>query len=132
MNGIVRALFISPRKKVLVPVHSVEAVATGFSGDYHSEFSNERQILLLSMAVLRHFDLQPGALFENLVVDDMDVMSLRSGQQLRMGEGLFEVTIPCDPCSQMNKHSAWPQNSPGRPARHVCQSDLSGDRSGWG
>jgi MOSC domain-containing protein YiiM len=37
------------------------------------------------------------------VVDGFDVMSLAEGQHLQMGNAQFEVTIPCEPCVQMDR-----------------------------
>ena len=48
-------------------------------------------------------DVEAGVIDENVVVDDLDVMSLTEGQQLRLGEALVAVTIPCEPCVQMNR-----------------------------
>jgi MOSC domain-containing protein YiiM len=102
MKGTVCSIFVTPERKAEpVAVPSVDAISTGFSGDYHSKFSNRRQILLLSASTLNAFDLQPGAIFENVVIDNIDVMVLKEGQKLRMGDALFEVTVPCEPCVQM-------------------------------
>ena len=54
-------------------------------------------------SVLDDLGLEPGAVFENVVVDGLDVMSLAEGQQLCMGEALLEVTIPCEPCGLMDR-----------------------------
>ena len=49
------------------------------------------------------FGLEPGDLHENAVIDGIDVMTLREGQSLRLGSALVEVTIPCEPCIQMDR-----------------------------
>jgi len=104
MHGTVRALFVTPGKKVKPsPVKSVETAGRGFGGDYHSAVANRRQILMMPGSVLDDLGLEPGAVFENVVVDGLDVMSLAEGQQLRMGEALLEVTIPCEPCGMMDR-----------------------------
>ncbi len=104
MPGTVRALFVKPEKGgTLVRLTSVEATPTGFGGDYHSGRMARRQILLISGHVLNELDVEPGAIDENVVVDDLDVMSLTEGQQLRLGEALVAVTIPCEPCAQTNR-----------------------------
>ena len=63
----------------------------------------QRQILLISGHVLNELDVEPGVIDENVVVDDLDVMSLTEGQQLRLGEALVAVTIPCEPCDHTNR-----------------------------
>ena len=104
MKGTVRALFVTPEKKARpVCVESVETVGKGFRGDFHSNFANRRQILMISWSVLNELGLEPGEIFENVVVDGLDVMSLSEGLQIRMGGALMEVTIPCEPCSQMDR-----------------------------
>jgi MOSC domain-containing protein YiiM len=104
MKGVVRALFVTPKKKETpVPVQSVNTAGSGFDGDYHANFANKRQILMVSAAVLNELELEPGAIFENVVVEGLDVMSLAEGRRLRMGEALLEVTIPCEPCIQMER-----------------------------
>lgn len=104
MPGTVRALFVKPEKGAApVFLASVEATPTGFGGDYHSRRMAQRQILLISGHVLNELDVEPGVIDENVVVDDLDVMSLTEGQQLRLGEALVAVTIPCEPCDHTNR-----------------------------
>jgi MOSC domain-containing protein YiiM len=75
----------------------------GFEGDYHTGTSKRRQILLVSGSLLDQFNLKPGDVQENAVIDGIDVMSLREGQELRLGTALVAVTIPCEPCTQMDR-----------------------------
>jgi MOSC domain-containing protein YiiM len=82
---------------------SVEVTPHGFDGDHHTGHSRRRQILLLSSSLLDELGLQPGDLHENAVIDGIDVMSLREGQLLRLGSALVEVTIPCEPCTHMDR-----------------------------
>ena len=104
MVGTVLGLFVKPGKGAK-PVSLEHAVAgeKGLEGDYHARFANKRQILLMSRNLLDELNLEPGRIFENVVVEGLDVMALASGQQLRMGEALVEVTFPCEPCDQMNR-----------------------------
>ena len=64
---------------------------------------SRRQILIISWSVLNELDLEPGVIGENVVVDELDVMSLTEGQELRLGEALVAVTFPCEPCGHMNR-----------------------------
>jgi len=104
MRGTVRALFLKPGKKAAPVAQDVVRVgATGFEGDFHAGTANRRQVLILSKDVLAEFGLEPGSLHENMVVDGIDVMALPAGRQLRVGETILEVTLPCEPCIQMDR-----------------------------
>ena len=82
---------------------SVQATLAGLDGDYHAGVSKRRQIMLLSGAVVDEFNLNPGDIYENVIVDGFDVMQLREGQQVRLGDALVAVTVPCEPCSRMDR-----------------------------
>jgi len=104
MQGTVRALFVAPKKKSgMTSVMQVEAAQTGFAGDFHSAGPSSRQILMISNSVLEEYELSPGSLSENMVVDGLDVMRFDSGQRLQIGQAVLEVLGPCDPCSQMDR-----------------------------
>ena len=104
MNGRVRALLVKPQKgSKPVLKDSVRATPSGFDGDHHTGVSKRRQILLLSGAVVDEFNLNPGDIYENVIVDGFDVMQLREGQQVRLGDALVTVTVPCEPCSRMDR-----------------------------
>ncbi|OAN79018.1 sulfurase [Jannaschia sp. EhC01] len=45
-------------------------------------------------------DLAPEVLRRNLVISRLNLQALR-GKQIRIGEALIEITIPCAPCSRM-------------------------------
>ena len=104
METRVRALFIKPEKGGrAVSLKSVQVIAGGLDGDRHAGHSKRRQILLLSGSVLDELHIEPGTISENVVIDGLDVMALQQGQELRMGEAVVSVTIPCDPCIQMDR-----------------------------
>jgi MOSC domain-containing protein YiiM len=104
MDGTVHALFVLPKKKApALGVREVQVGLNGFEGDFHAGVSSRRQVLMLSRSVLDEFGLTPGMLSENLVIDGLDVMKLASGQQLRVGDALLEVTLECEPCVQMDR-----------------------------
>ena len=103
-SGTVRALFVKPEKGGKpIPLETADVSAAGLAGDYHTGSASRRQILLMSGAILDELGLQPGSIFENVVVDGFDVMSLVQGQRVRIGSALCEVTIPCTPCVQMDR-----------------------------
>jgi MOSC domain-containing protein YiiM len=104
VGATVRAILIKAKKgSQSVSLDAVQAVAGGFDGDHHTGSSKRRQILLVSGSVLDELNLEPGAIYENIVVDGMDVMGLQEGQELRLGDVLVAVTIPCEPCIQMDR-----------------------------
>lgn len=104
MQGTVRAIFIKREKGgKSVSVESAQVIAGGIEGDYHTGLSRRRQILLMSGAILDELHLAPGTIYENVVIDGMDVMALKEGQQLLLGDALVAVTVVCDPCIQMDR-----------------------------
>jgi MOSC domain-containing protein YiiM len=105
MKGTVRALFVAPEKKAApVSLSEVRVAAEGFEGDFHTRTAaNRRQILMVSHAVLDEFQLSPGTLFENMTIEGIDVMGLAAGQRLQVGDTVLEVTVPCEPCVQMDR-----------------------------
>jgi len=66
---------------------------------------------LVSGNVLDDLNLAPGDIYENIVVDGLDVMTLQEGQQLLLGEVLVAVTMPCEPCVQMERVRRGLQNA---------------------
>lgn len=80
-----------------------EAVPGGLAGDHHTGHSKRRQILLLSGSVLDDLKVNPGDTSENVVLDGIDVMTLKQGQKLRLGGAQVMVTIPCESCIQMDR-----------------------------
>ena len=105
MQPTVRTLFVYPQKKAPpLALTEVRAAESGLEGDWHAKSNgNRRQILVLSGDVLREFELAPGSLFENMTIDGIDVMQLKPGQQLHIGDVVLEVTLPCEPCIQMER-----------------------------
>ena len=104
MDGRVRALFIKREKgERPIPLDAVDAISGGFAGDHYASPGKRRQILLMSGSVMDELQIMPGGIYENVVVDGIDVMTLREGQQLRLGDALVSVTIPCEPCIQMER-----------------------------
>ena len=104
MNGTVRALLVKSGKGLKSASRdSVQVTECGFDGDYHAGVSGRRQILLISGSVLDQFGLEPGEIYENVVIDGFDVMSLQEGLQLRLGGALVVVTVPCEACGHMSR-----------------------------
>jgi MOSC domain-containing protein YiiM len=104
MRGTIRALFVKPEKgKASIPLLEVHADDSGLNGDHHNGTSRKRQILLISGNIVDQLGLPPGTVSENIVVDGIDVMALQEGQQLQLGGARVSVTMPCEPCIQMER-----------------------------
>jgi MOSC domain-containing protein YiiM len=104
MDATVHALFVKPQKHSKpVAVGTVEVLASGLAGDFHAQAARRRQVLLISRSLLSEFDLRPGTLHENIVIEGLNVMNLSSGQALKIGTATFQVTVPCEPCVQVDR-----------------------------
>ena len=68
----------------------------GLEGCAHAN-PPKREVLFASLEHLESVGVEPGAIRENLTVDGADVQTWSVGQQVRVGEALFEITMVCDP-----------------------------------
>jgi MOSC domain-containing protein YiiM len=85
-------------------VEAAEAVENkGLRGCIHGRVGSKRQVLLVDVKMLEKFELAPGATKENLVVRGLDFLKLEVGQQLRVGEATFELSLRCEPCPRMEE-----------------------------
>jgi MOSC domain-containing protein YiiM len=102
--GKVAHLFIKPaRRQPMAARSEVEAVADqGLKGDA-SYGRSRRQVLLMEAEILERFGLRPGALRENIVVRGLRLTGLASGDSLKVGSAMLEVTGVCDPCSLVDE-----------------------------
>jgi len=100
------------RRADLRVVDEVQAEAgRGLHGDRAMSYTanGKRQVTLIQAehlpviaALLGRAELGPALLRRNLVIAGLNLLAL-SGQQFTLGEGLFEMTGPCHPCSRMEK-----------------------------
>jgi MOSC domain-containing protein YiiM len=100
----VSALFTSPGRgsAASTPHERVQAIAgSGFQGCAHAN-PPKREVLFVSQHHLDALGLEPGAIRENLTITGLDVHEWPVGQQVRVGEALFEITMVCDPCHKMD------------------------------
>ena len=74
----------------------------GLEGCAHAN-PPRREVLFASKEHLDSVDVEPGAIRENLTVEGADVQHWPIGQQVRVGEALFEITMVCDPCHRMDE-----------------------------
>lgn len=89
-----------------VPVESVELIAGhGIQGDRKAGRNPKRQVNIISMNTVQilsdlGFDVQPGRLGEQLVIDGVDVMDLPIGTQIQLGDSaIIELTMVRTPCA---------------------------------
>lgn len=85
-------------------VAQADAIADkGFRGCIHGRRGSKRQVLLMDSETLRRFDIAPGTVKENVTTIGIDFQTLKTGQSLRVGESLVEITGPCHPCPRMDE-----------------------------
>lgn len=96
----VAGLFIKPGSKQ--PVLSQQRIellpGKGIDGDCHALVGSPRQVLILDVPTVEAFNLQPGDLRENILLDGK-LHGLRSGQGLQIGQVLIRLTFRCEPCA---------------------------------
>jgi MOSC domain-containing protein YiiM len=98
------ALWTSPGRNTARSVghERIRAIAGhGFEGCAHAN-PPKREVLFVSREHLDSVDVEPGAVRENLTIEGEDVQKWSIGQQVRVGEALFEITMVCDPCRRMD------------------------------
>lgn len=101
----VTKLFV--KQKHGVPVRECEALTLhrgyGIDGDINAQPGSPRQVLIASASTLSDFDLKPGDLGENLLIEPK-IEHLFSGQVLRVGfDALIRLTFLCEPCATLEK-----------------------------
>jgi alkylated DNA nucleotide flippase Atl1 len=72
----------------------------GVEGDRNAWAGSPRQVLIVSQPTLTEFDLKPGDLYENILVD-APIADLVSGQVIQIGEALIRPTFLCEPCAYL-------------------------------
>jgi MOSC domain-containing protein YiiM len=98
-------LFIAvEHRKPMKAVDQATAVANrGFDGSNPGRHGTTRQVLLVDTETLAEFGLEPGIVRENITTVGLDIADLKLGQRLAIGSTVLEVTIPCEPCHQMEE-----------------------------
>jgi MOSC domain-containing protein YiiM len=79
------------------------APGKGIEGDWHFH-RGDRAVLLMDRGDLRHLDLRPGDLREQITLDLHDLMVLPPGTRLRLGQATLELTKVCEPCTHIGEH----------------------------
>ena len=89
------------------PMQEVEAVGAlverGLERCIHGRPGSRRQVLLMDLETLEQLGVPPGAVKENITTRGLELQGLKAGQRLRVGEALFEVAVPCEPCHRMDE-----------------------------
>ncbi len=117
MEGTVTRLSVKPRVpgEHGLPKHAVDQLTVtpaGAEGDYNNYRARQldgdpaQAILLLTGEVLRQLNAEgwpvaPGDLGENLTLDGIAERLLAPGARLRAGGVSLEVSLACDPCTEL-------------------------------
>ncbi len=98
-------LFVKEKQGMRVKECQAIALQRGFgiAADVHAIAGSPRQILLASTSSLAAFDLNPGDLGENILLDG-EIEQFGSGQVLQVGEkARIRLTFRCEPCANLDK-----------------------------
>ena len=101
----VAGLFVSPGRGSGVSEARERVLAIesqGFEGCAHGN-PPRREVLFASKEHLDDVGVEPGAIRENITVEGANVHEWPVGQQVKVGEALFEITMVCDPCHRMDE-----------------------------
>ncbi len=104
MAEVVRLFVAVVHRQPMQEVEEVAAVVKrGLERCIHGRPASRRQVLLMDLETLEELGIPPGAVKENITTQGLRVQGLKPGQCLRVGEALFEVTLPCEPCYRMDE-----------------------------
>jgi hypothetical protein len=96
-------LFLKPaRRDPMAAVSALSVTPEGLNGSVDAP--TIRQLLIVPKTSLDEFDLRPGDLRENVVVDDSrntPLHELPSGTVLRLGPIRIRLTVHCEPCPRV-------------------------------
>ena len=96
-----------------MPVKTVTISKLGIEGDYN-RFRKEKKkndpdmaVMILSTDILDKLNsegwpVNPGDLGENLTLTNIDYNTLKLGDRLSIGEVSLEISLICDPCTNLN------------------------------
>ena len=93
----VKNLFIKDKRgSCMRSVESLDASPKGIYGNVPC--LPLRQVLIVPNQTLTEFDLCPGDLRENILIDGLDVHKLESGTVIQIGCVKIRLTFHCEPC----------------------------------
>ena len=90
----------------------------GFKGCIHGRPGSKRQVSLMDRETLDKLGVAPGIVKENITTRGLNFQALETGDILRIGNCVLEITGPCHPCARMDE------------IRMGLQEELRGQR-GW-
>ena len=90
----------------------------GFKGCIHGRPGSKRQVSLMDRETLDKLGVAPGIVKGNITTRGLNFQSLGTGDMLRIGNCVLEITGPCHPCGRMDE------------IRMGLQDELRGQR-GW-
>ena len=96
-----------------VAIDSADISYLGVEGDYNRFRFNKKNndpemaIMLISMDILKDLNnegwpVKPGDLGENLTLQNIEYDKINPGQRYKVGEAEIEISIICDPCSNLS------------------------------
>ena len=96
-----------------IPIDSGNFSLSGIEGDYNRFRFNKKNndsdmaIMLISMDIIEELNnegwpVKPGDLGENLTLANIDYRTIKPGQHYTAGQAELEISIICDPCSNLN------------------------------
>lgn len=99
----VQGLFLKPtaHRSSVARSHLQLLANQGIEGDRYAQPGSPRQLLILDQHTLTQFELQPGDLRENILLDQ-GLNHLQSGYGLEIGSTLIRITFRCEPCAYLN------------------------------
>src|ERR1700694_2427334 len=115
-QGRIIQINISPGGVPKIPVPEAQVTDLGLEGDLHREMDvhggPERALCIFPIEQIRVLQAEghsvfPGAMGENLTVEDLDWTLVTPGSRFQLGAGvLIEVTSYTAPCSNIKKNFA--------------------------
>lgn len=100
------------RREEMEVLDQVEVkIGKGLVGDrFNGVFSSKRQVTIIQRehlevvrSILMMNDLDPGLLRRNIVVEGINLLSLK-GKEFRIGDAVLKTTGLCHPCSRMEQN----------------------------
>ena len=96
-----------------VSVKTTKVTANGLDGDYNRFRLNKKMndpdmaVMIISMDILNDLNnegwpVMPGDLGENLTLENIKYSSIHSGQKYQVGAAQIEISIICDPCTNLS------------------------------
>jgi hypothetical protein len=94
---VIKHLFVKGKNgNPMRPVIAFGVGPKGIEGNVYCQ--PLRQVLIIPTRSLTEFNLNPGDLRENIVVDGLDLHKLESGTVIRIGGVRIRLTFHCEPC----------------------------------